>query len=159
MSIPQPIDTAPKDGGWILGRVRVDPKNSWQQPWVIMTWGDCGWTDNEGDEHAPIEWVSLPDPQPSPTGWTPPSGTIRICEITGEGWTSNGQPIKVPYRWEVYIEKPDGSYDEYRESWHDATLEGAQLYARKWQQRFGLPIMTVHLDKKILPFRLAVTKQ
>lgn len=165
MIIPQPIDTAPKDGGWILGLVRTEINDTYRQPWAIVSWGDgahChdfGWYDDEGNRQEPTQWVPLPDPQPFPTGWTPPSGTIYVREITGEGWTSNGQPIKVPYRWEVYIEKPDGSYDEYRESWHDATLERAHLHARRWQQKFGLPIMIVHLDKRIPPSQLAVTRQ
>lgn len=157
---PQPIETAPKDGGWILAHVPVDPDKSWQQPWMILTWGDSGWMDaSDYNPQAPIEWVPLPNPQPKPTGWSPAVGVVQIVEITGEGWTCNGKPIDVPYRWEVYIEKPDGAIDEYRELWHYASLEQAQQRALKWREQFGLPIVTVPLDKKVVPFRPAVTKQ
>ncbi|KKW93942.1 hypothetical protein YP76_04695 [Sphingobium chungbukense] len=162
---PQPIETAPKDGGWILGQVQQEPSDIYRQPWAILTWSDgaevhdFGWYDDDGNRHEPTRWVPLPDPQPFPTGWSPPCGTIRIEEITGEGWTCNGKPIDVPYRWVVYIEKPDGSYDEYRESWHAATLAEAQARAERWRAKFGLPIVTVPLDKKVIPFKPAVTKQ
>lgn len=162
---PQPIDTAPKDGGWILGHVRQEIDDTYRHPWAILSWGDgaevhdFGWYDDEGNRHEPTRWVPLPDPQPFPTGWSPPCGTIRIEEITGEGWTMNGKPIDVPYRWVVYIEKPDGSYDDYRESSHAVTLGEAEVRASRWREKFGLPIVTVPLDKKVIPFRPAVTKQ
>ena len=151
---PQPIDTAPKDGGWILGHVPVEPDKSWRQPWMILTWGDSGWVDaNDYYEQQPVEWVPLPDPQPSPTGWTPASGTIRINQITGQGWTINGQPAEVPYRWEVYIELPDGSLDEYRELWHYVTLEEADKRALKWRDEFCLPLTKTFLDKNVVTLR------
>lgn len=159
-SKPQPIDTAPKDGGWILGHIPVDPDKSWRQPWMILTWGDNGWMDaGDYNPQEPIEWVPLPDPQPEPTGWTPPSGTIRMQEITGEGWTMSGQPVEVPWRWMVYIEKSDGSYDEYRDTFHEVTFEDAHERAMKWREKFGLPIATVSLDKKVVSLLPAVTRQ
>ncbi|OYW85183.1 MAG: hypothetical protein B7Z20_09570 [Sphingobium sp. 32-64-5] len=90
---PLPITSAPKDGGWILGHVPKNADGPYAQPWIILTWGDSGWMDDDGTPHEPVEWVALPDPQPARTGWTPPSGTIRIVEITGDGWTMNGKPV------------------------------------------------------------------
>jgi len=156
---PQPIETAPKDGGWILGHVPKNALAPYNHPWIILTWGDSGWMDDDGNGHEPIEWVPLPDPQPALTGWTPPSGTIQIIEITGEGWTRNGKPIEVPYRWQISIEKADGSYDEYRDIWHAVTSEEAEARALKWQAEIGLPIVRVPLDRRVIPFRPAVTKQ
>lgn len=165
MITPQPIDTAPKDGGWILGLVRTEINDTYRQPWAIVSWGDgadChdfGWYDDEGNRQEPTQWVPLPDPQPFPTGWTPPSGTIYVREITGEGWTCNGKSIEVPYRWIVYIEKPDGDCDNYREPWHEATVDAAHAFAARWRDKFGLPIVTVPLDGKVIPFRPAVPRQ
>lgn len=157
---PQPIDTAPKDGGWILGHVPVEPDKSWRQPWMILTWGDSGWVDaNDYNEQQPVEWVPLPDPQPEPTGWSPVEGIIVLQEITGEGWTCNGKPCEVPYRWEAYIEKPDGSIDEYRELWHYNTLQQAEGRATKWQSQFSLSIVVRTLSSNVVPFKPAGTLQ
>jgi len=162
---PREMDRAPKNGGWILGLVRTEIDDTYRQPWVILTWSDgaevhdFGWYDDEGIRHEPTLWVPLPDPQPFPTGWEPPCGTIVVAEITGDGWTVNGKPIEMPYRWMGYIEKTDGSYDEYRETWHAVTLAEAQARAERWREKFGLPIVTVPLDKKVIPFQPPVTRQ
>lgn len=162
---PQPIETAPKDGGWILGRIRHEVDDTYRQPWAILSWGDgadahdFGWYDDEGNRQEPTQWVPLPDPQPFPTGWTPPVGTIKIAEITGEGWTCNGKPVEVPYRWLIYIEKPDGSCDEYREPWHEVTLSAAQRRAERWSAKFGLPVIIVPLDNKVVSLLPAATRQ
>lgn len=162
---PQPIETAPKDGGWILGLVRQEISDTYRQPWAIVTWSDgaevhdFGWYDDEGNRQEPVQWVPLPDPQPYPTGWTPPSGTIRMEEITGDGWTCNGEPCVVPWRWVVFIEKADGSYDEYRDTHHEVTLVAAEARAERWRQKFGLPVVKVSLDRKLIPLFPAVTRQ
>lgn len=162
---PQPMDTAPKDGGWVLGRVREQADDTHWQPWTVVTWSDgaeahdLGWYDDDGNRQEPTQWVPLPDPQPRPTGWTPPVGTIRMEEITGEGWTCNGQPCEVPWRWAVFIEKPDGSYDEYRETQHEVTFEQAAARAKRWREKFGLPIVTVSLDQKVVAMLPPVTRQ
>lgn len=154
----QPMDMARKNGGWVLGYVPFRAEKGFM-PWLAVTWGDNGWVDDNGDQCDPTCWVPLPDPQPENTGWTPPAGTIRVQEITGEGWTMNGKPVEVPYRWAVFIEKPDGTYDEYREIDHTVTIEQAQERALKWRQKFGLPIETTFLDKKVVPFKPPVTLQ
>ncbi|MBZ9649411.1 hypothetical protein K9B33_17895 [Sphingobium sp. 3R8] len=156
---PQPIDTALKNGGWILGHVPKNAPYPYNHPWVILTWGDEGWAEDDGGQHEPIEWLPLPDPQPTPTGWAPASGIIKIAEITGKGWKINGQPAEVPWRWEVYIEKPDGSIDDYRELWHYATIDQAQARAIKWRDKFGLPVVTVSLDQKVVAMLPPVTRQ
>jgi hypothetical protein len=154
VAVPQPIDTAPKNGGWILGHVPVDPAKPWRQPWMILTWGDEGWVDaNDYNPQEPVSWVPLPDPQPEPTSWAPAEGTIVMQEITGKGWTCNGKPCDVPWRWEAYIEKLDGSIDEYRELWHYATIDEAQARATKWQQRLSLPIVVRPLPSNVVPFK------
>lgn len=164
-ALPQPIDTAPKDGGWILGLVREEIDDTYRQPWAIVSWGDgaeshdFGWYDDDGLRREPVQWVPLPDPQPFPTGWAPPCGTIKIAEITGEGWTCNGEPCAVPWRWVVFIEKPDGAHDEYREAWHAVTIDEAVARAERWRQKFGLPVVTVPLDGNVIPLRPKVTRQ
>lgn len=156
---PQPIETAPKDGGWILGHVPKNAPYPYNHPWVILTWGGSGWADDEGNGHDPVAWVPLPDPQPAQTGWTPPSGTIRIVEITGDGWTCNGKPVDVPWRWIIEIEKPDGTRDDYRDHDIAASIDEAEARALKWQTKFGLPIIRVPLDQKVIPFRPAEMRQ
>jgi hypothetical protein len=157
---PQPIETAPKNGGWVLGLVLLDgPTDTQWQPWVPVTWGDDGWVDDDYNRQDPKGWVSLPDPQPRPTGWTPPAGTIVIAEITGEGWTCNGEPMTVKWRWSIFVEKPDGSYDEYRETNFAITHDEAVIRAEKLQAKIGLPIVTVPLAGKVVPLLPEVTRQ
>ncbi|MEE4452893.1 hypothetical protein [Novosphingobium resinovorum] len=158
--VPQPIETAPKNGGWVLGLVLPEgPTETRWQPWMPVTWGDTGWYDDEGYGQEPTAWVPLPDPQPRPTGWTPPSGTIKVAEITGEGWTSNDKPLEVPWRWLISVEKPDGSYDQYRDTDMAVTREEAVTRATKLQAKIGLPIVIVPLDRKGIPFRPGATIQ
>ncbi len=156
MMTPQPIETAPKDGGWVLGLVLP---NGWTdrdwQPWVAVTWGDSGWADDDGNRREPTAWVPLPDPQPRPTGWRPPEGRVLVQEVTGDGWTSNGKPIDVPYRWAISIERNDGSYDEYRETHFRVTREEAEATGMRWSQEYGLPAEVIPLaaPENVLPFR------
>lgn len=158
VAIPRAMDMAPKDGGWVMAYV---PKLAEQgyTPWLSLTWGDKGWEDDGSNGHDPSVWFPIPDPQPNPTGWTPAEGEIVMQEITGEGWTCNDKPIAVPYRWEVYIEKLDGSVDEYRELWHYATPEQAEARAAKWQSQFSLPIVVRPLPSNVVPFKPAGTLQ
>lgn len=150
---PQPMDAAPKNGGWVLAHVPKNAPYPHNHPWIILTWGDSGWVDDDGNEHEPVAWVPLPDPQPSPTGWGPAAGTIKMIEITGEGWADGaGKAIAVPWRWIIEIEKPDGTYDEYRDNEFAVTVEDAERRASKWHSRFGLPIVRVPLEKKVIPF-------
>lgn len=143
---PQPIETAPKDGGWVLGLVLPDgPTDAHWQPWLPVTWGDLGWHDDDGNSQSPTLWVPIPDPQPQPTGWFPAEGIIKLEEITGEGWKINGQPTAVPWRWLVYIERPNGEMDEYRDWHHYVTLEEAERRALKMQDLFGLPVVKAPL--------------
>lgn len=150
---PQPIDTAPKDGGWVLGLVQPDgwTDRDWQ-PWAIVTWGDSGWYDDDGNPRAPVSWVPLPDPQPKPTGWRPPEGTILVVEITGDGWTSNGKPIEVSWRWQISVERLDGSHDEYRDYDFRNTRAQADATAARWAEKFGLPIKVIPLPSNVVPF-------
>jgi len=158
-SSPRSINTAPKDGGWILGHVPKNAEEPYRQPWVILTWGDAGWHDNEGNGHDPVEWIPLPDPQPQNTGWMPPSGVIQMVEITGEGWTCNGQPADVPWRWIINIEKEDGTIDAYRDCDMAVTVEEAEARALRWQAKYGLPIVRIPLAGNVIPFRPRVTRQ
>lgn len=157
---PQPIETAPKAGGWVLGLVLPNgPTDTYWQPWIPLTWGDGGWYDDHGHGYEPTAWVPLPDPQPRPTGWTPPAGKIMIAEITGEGWTCNGEPITVDWRWSISVEKPDGSYDEYRETNFAVTYDEAVARATKLQTKIGLPIVTVPLSDRVTILRPGTTIQ
>jgi hypothetical protein len=143
---PQPIETAPKNGGWVLGLVLAGgwTKTDWQ-PWVPLTWGDSGWMDDDGYPREATAWVPLPDPQPRPTGWRPAEGSILVAEISGDGWTSNGKPIEVPYRWSISIERNDGSLDDYREGLHCVTREEAEATGMRWSQKYGLPAEVIPL--------------
>ena len=154
IAIPRGMDLAAKDGGWVMGYVAKLAEQGYM-PWLALTWGDGGWGDDGGNKHDPSVWFPIPDPQPKPTGWAPAEGEIIMQEITGEGWTCNDKPIEVPYRWEVYIEKPDGSIDEYREIWHYATAERAEARAAKWQGQFNLPIIVRPLPSNVVPFKPA----
>lgn len=157
IGIPRDMAAAPVTDGWILG---YDPTRAeYYSAWMAATRCDSGWCDDHENEVNLTAWVPLPEPHPAPTGWSVPSGTIRVEEITGEGWTCNGKPIDVPWRWAVYIEKPDGSYDEYRDTDHVATIEAAEARALKWRGKLGLPIVIVPLDRKVIPLRPAVTRQ
>jgi hypothetical protein len=156
----QSIETAPRDGRWVLGLVLPDgPTKPFDQPWEVVAWGDRGWHDREYEPVNPARWTPLPDPQPAPTGWKPPEGTIIVEEITGEGWTCNGSPIEVPWRWYVYIELTDGSYDDHREGIHYVTYIEAERRAMKWQVDLGLPIKVTSLDPKVVPFAIVGSVQ
>ncbi|PZQ54167.1 MAG: hypothetical protein DI555_13980 [Novosphingobium pentaromativorans] len=156
----QPIETAPKDGGWVLGLVLPDgPTDTNWQPWVQVTWGDDGWCDDDGCGVEPTAWAPLPDPQPKNTGWTPPTGTIRIVEITGDGWTCNGKPIAVEWRWLISVEKPDGSYDRYRDTDFAVTHDEAVARATRLQNKIGLPIVTVPLEGKVVSLLPELSRQ
>jgi len=150
----QPIEAAPLDGRWLLVR---DPSRKYpvtqHGPWVIASRCDIGsgWCDDEGNEVEPTHWVPLPDPQPEPTKWLPAEGTICIEEITGDGWTSNGKPVTVSWRWLIYIERPDGSFDEYRDQDLANTLEQAQaIVAQRWTDRYSLPVVVRPLESKVV---------
>lgn len=144
---PQPMGTAPKNGGWVLGLVLSEgaKPGSGRQPWEHVTWGDGGWHDDDGNSCEPVAWVPLPDPQPNNTGWMPPEGTIRVVELEAGGWTSNGKPIEVSWRWMVEIERSDGSRDDYRDCDFRDTQEQAAAVAARWAAQFGLPIKVVPL--------------
>ena len=146
---PQDISTATPTGGWILGHIPGRDKHG-SSSWVPLTMGDSGWMDEDGNPCTATLWVPLPDPQPAPTGWLPPEGTIHVEQITGEGWTCNGKPIEVPYRWMVYILRQDGSYDEYRDTYHCVTYPEAERRAGEWQRKFDLPIEVKFLDPKVV---------
>lgn len=163
---PQAIETAPRDGGWILAHVPKNGVEPYNQPWLVLTWGDgpvdgeAGWCDDDGNQHEPTEWVALPDPQPKPTGWSPAVGKIMIHETDGTGWTDGkGNPIEAPYRWWLSIERPDGTTDEYREPWPFVRLEDAQARAERYRHKFGLPIECVPLKGSTVVFLPAVTRQ
>lgn len=158
--VPQPIETAPKDGGWVLGLVLPDgPTDAHWQPWTPVTWGDGGWYDDGGYGQEPSAWVPLPDPQPRPTGWTPPSGTIKITEITGDGWTCNGKPVDCDWRWAISVEKPDGSHDQYRDTDFAVTQEEAVQRATKLQAKIGLPIVALPVGGQVTALPSAETRQ
>lgn len=153
----QPISTAPLDGRWVLA---CDPSIKYPQsfhgPWVIASRSDLesGWADGEGNPVSPTHWAPLPDPQPEPTEWLPAEGTIYIDEITGEGWTSNGKPTTVSWRWMIYIERLDGTFDKYRETDFANTLEQAQSIAdRKWVARHHLPVVVRPLENKVISLK------
>jgi hypothetical protein len=154
----QPIDTAPKSDGWLLGYVPLKAERSYV-PWIAITWRDEGWCDDDGNVCDPTLWARLPDPQPKTTGWRPVEGTIVIHETTGKGWTCNGKPCAPVWIWSVSIERNDGSCDDYREVDGRMTLPEAEALALRWQAKYGLPIKLVPLDGKIVPFRPQVTRQ
>lgn len=154
----KPISTAPLDGRWVLAR---DPSIKYPQsfhgPWVIASRSDqkSGWSDGDGNEVDPTDWAPLPDPQPEPTKWLPVEGIICIAEITGNGWTDGkGNPVAVSWRWQIFIERSDGSYDEYRECDFTDTLEEAKAKAdRRWVDRYHLPVVVRPLDDKVVALR------
>ncbi|QBE91929.1 hypothetical protein DRN02_007805 [Sphingomonas paucimobilis] len=154
----QSIDTAPRDGSWVLGYV---PKmaDTGYVGWIALTWGDKGWVDDNDEKREPSLWTPLPDPQPAATGWQPPAGVIHVEEITGKGWKLNGVPTEVPYRWAVYIRLPDGECDEYREMWHYVTYPEAERRATMWQDCLSLPIKVTSLDPNVVPFAIVGSVQ
>lgn len=159
-SIPQPMETALKNGGWVLALVLPDgPTDGNWQPWAPVTWSDgfilndAGWHDDDGNRQEPTAWVPLPDPQPKNTGWRPAAGTIYLAEMDGKGWTCNGKPVETPYRWQIYIDRPDGTYDEYRDCDLCKTREQADARTARWAEKFGLPIVVVPLPSNVIPFK------
>ena len=60
----RPIDTAPRDGGWILTFDPEEP-DKWAQC-AVMRWAaeiDPGWMDQKGEiGHTPSHWMPLPAP-------------------------------------------------------------------------------------------------
>ncbi len=124
---PQPLATAPSDGSWILAYVGDDPRPAARtQPWVIVTRCDGGWADDDGYIWQPSRWISIPDPQPANSGYTPPEGTIRI---TFQGGFFN-----------VWVELPSGDYDQWRDHYPCGSLARARERARDWSTQTGLPI-------------------
>jgi hypothetical protein len=156
---PQPMNTAPKDGGWVLGLVLPDgPTDTHWQPWKPLTWSDgfwandAGWHDDDGNRHEPAAWVPIPDPQPKITGWRPAEGTIYLSELPSKGWTCDGKPVEVPYRWQVYIERTDGTFDEYRDCAFLIDREAGDARAARWAEKFGLPVVVVLLPSNVVQF-------
>lgn len=149
----------PVDGRWFLAYDPTQPASLATYPWVLATRCDDGFHDQDWNGVTVKGWVDLPEPWPKPTGWWPPSGTIKITEITGDGWTSNGKPVPVPWRWLITVEKPDGSYDEYRDTDMANTHDEAVVRATKLQEKIGLPIVTMPLSGKVTALRPAVTRQ
>lgn len=149
----------PMDGRWFLAYVPSLSEFVSSRPWVIATRCDDGFHDVEGMGVEVEGWDDLPEPAPKHTGWTPPTGTIIIAESTGEGWTSDGKPVEVPWRWVISVEKPDGSHDKYRDIDFAVTREEAVVRATKLQATIGLPIVIRHLDRKVIPFRPTITRQ
>jgi hypothetical protein len=126
--IPRPIETAPADGSWILGFVGEDERPAAKRhPWAILARCDGGWGDEEGYLWWPTQWVPLPDPQPAPTNYAPPVGTIRISF-----WH---------IMFAVWVELPTGERDEARDHYPCGTLSAARDRAREWSGRTGLPVI------------------
>ncbi|WP_103728903.1 hypothetical protein [Novosphingobium sp. HII-3] len=149
----------PMDGRWILA---YDPSLSEfrsSRPWVLATRSDDGFHDEEGNAVEVAGWEDLPEPRPKDTGWTPPSGTIHIREVTGEGWTSNGKPVTVNWRWSISVEKPDGSHDQYRDTDFAVTHDEAMARAMRLQAKIRLPIVTVPLSDRVAILRPGTTIQ
>jgi hypothetical protein len=153
-----PTADAPQDGRWLLGYVPSRAEHG--RGWCLIAWGDSGWHDDAWNEVGPDLCALLPDPQPKHTGWQPPAGRIRLTELSSDGWTDGeGNPISAPWRWMIDIERPDGTYDKYRDNDMRVTREEGERCALKWQEKFGLPIVIEELDRKVLQFRPPVTRQ
>lgn len=140
----QPIDTAPTGDGWILGF--AGPAERF--PWQPMTRCDEGWIDDDGLYHTPTHWLPMPDPQPQPTGWSPPRGEIVVeaCWIGDD---------RVPM-FLVSIVGPDGKYDDAREPDFRQTLDQAVTSAIKWSVEIGLPWRLggiVHAAADVVPIQ------
>ena len=71
----QPIDTAPRDGTWVLvrgGRIDYGWDGDTDPPAVVAQWGEGGgaeywqfaWYDSGyyGEYKSPTEWMPLPEP-------------------------------------------------------------------------------------------------
>lgn len=157
----RPMGTAPLNDGWILGLVDEEGRvHSHDEPWQILTRCDPDkdgreWCDYGGNYYSPSDWAILPDPQPKATGWRPVEGTICIAETTGDGWTDGkGNPVKVSWRWQIFIERSDGSCDEYRGCDFANTLDDAKAKAdRNWVARYNLPVVIRPLDGKVVALR------
>jgi hypothetical protein len=125
---PQPISTAPADGSWILAYVGEDERPAAKRfPWIILARCDGGWGDDEGHIWWPTRWLALPDPQPAPTDYTAPRGTIRISL-----WHNI---------FAVWVELPTGEHDETRDHYPCGTLSAARNRAREWAGRIALPVI------------------
>ncbi len=139
--------TVPPDGdGWFLA---YDPSDGWKAirtwPWRLATRCDNGFCDEEGYPVEPTGWVAIPDPQPKPTGWRRPVGSIRIGtgKIKETGWSG----------WIVDIVMPDGAYDDTREPLLFNTLAPATAYAEKFGALWELPIIQADALSNVVDFR------
>lgn len=128
------LDPPPMDGRWILARSPNLPNGIATRPWIIATRSDEGFIDEMGEcLFEPEAWAPLPDPQPIPTNWAPPAGTIVIerGRILEAGWQG----------WIVHIVRPDGSNDD-REPWlfNDDEEGKADAKADFYVRRYGLTL-------------------
>jgi hypothetical protein len=57
----QPIETAPKDGTWILSADAGDERLVTRHGFTIVQWCDS-WRDEEGYKWEPTCWQPLPEP-------------------------------------------------------------------------------------------------
>lgn len=67
MSGWQPIETAPKDGAWVLVIEGQVP----DKPQFVAKWNDYGWVDCDDDVNYtinPTHWMPLPEPPISVSG-------------------------------------------------------------------------------------------
>lgn len=130
---------APAGDGWILGL--IDQNEHWsakQQPWVLLTRCDKGWTDDDGHYFSPRAWALLPDPQPEPTGFRPIDG--GYVNYQPAQWLHNGVPVP-EWTWNVILNLSDGEYDWYRDEAHHAGSFGeAKSKAIKLAAKYGVPV-------------------
>lgn len=137
----------PLGDGWFLAYV-PGVSGTRHAPWIIATRCDSGFCDEHGYSVDVEGWVPLPDPQPRPTGWSAPAGTIlvehaKIVETDDQVWLAS-------------FVLPDGKYDEAREPYfnHDRelTVQWAQEAAAPW----ALPIKFCQsLADNVVPFARA----
>ncbi|AHE57402.1 hypothetical protein NX02_29170 [Sphingomonas sanxanigenens DSM 19645 = NX02] len=135
--LPQPIDTAPVDGRWILAHAPDDEFLA-AAPWVIATRCDDGWHDGDGYAVHPTLWAPLPNPQPKQSGWHPAEGTIRIAHATCRD--DKGQII-TGVDYSIGIVRGDGTCDDYRGADIAGTIEDARARAQQLANKLGLPIV------------------
>lgn len=133
-SAPPPMrkNRPPMDGRWILGFVPHCSDRGRTRPWAIVTRSDEGFIDEWGDEVFEVEgWLPLPDPQPRPTDWTPPTGALRVCRarIAESGWQG----------WIMTVMKADGD-DDSREPWLYNSEAEVDEAAKRYSDRYTLPI-------------------